>query len=329
MSKVLIDIYKNILKDGTDCLVIVDDLDNLWFLADHVCDMLGYDNTKQAVKQNVKEDDIATYEDLKQFVDDDVKIKNSTIYVSEPGLYKLIISSKTKNAEKFRRWLFENVLSSIRKTDNYESNEDEKEQLDKLNEKIYDKFKSNKTKPLFKTEKQLRKKVDSTKKELNDKIDEWNKLVKNGSVFVSIKLVDDEELNFELKAGSSDNFIKCFQEKLQPYIDYDRHCKEFGKCNGNIGKHETIIFYYCTVNELNKIIPKCIKSIDDDYVRTFTNFVKFASKMNKKIEVEIKIFARQNKQKGGYSYKTDIYKYKYLKYQSKYLNLLQYINNSN
>jgi prophage antirepressor-like protein len=36
-------------------------------------------------------------------------------YISEPGVYGLILGSKTPSADSFQTWLFEEVLPSIRK----------------------------------------------------------------------------------------------------------------------------------------------------------------------------------------------------------------------
>ena len=42
------------------------------------------------------------------------------VYISEPGLYQLIFSSRLELAENFRSWVFEDVLPSLRKTGEYE-----------------------------------------------------------------------------------------------------------------------------------------------------------------------------------------------------------------
>jgi hypothetical protein len=41
------------------------------------------------------------------------------IVVFEPGLYRLIVTSKKPAAERFKRWVFHEVLPSIRKTGSY------------------------------------------------------------------------------------------------------------------------------------------------------------------------------------------------------------------
>ena len=43
----------------------------------------------------------------------------SLVMVNEPGLYQLIFGSKLEAAERFQRWVFEEVLPSIRKNGFY------------------------------------------------------------------------------------------------------------------------------------------------------------------------------------------------------------------
>ena len=46
-------------------------------------------------------------------------IENKVWVVNEPGLYRLIFSSRKEEAEKFKCWVFHEVLPSIRKTGSY------------------------------------------------------------------------------------------------------------------------------------------------------------------------------------------------------------------
>lgn len=41
------------------------------------------------------------------------------ICINEPGLYRLIFQSRKPEAEKFKRWVFHDVLPQIRKTGSY------------------------------------------------------------------------------------------------------------------------------------------------------------------------------------------------------------------
>ena len=47
------------------------------------------------------------------------KNEKNTIYISEPGLYSLIMKSKLPEAEKFQDWVYEDVLPGLRKMGTY------------------------------------------------------------------------------------------------------------------------------------------------------------------------------------------------------------------
>lgn len=47
--------------------------------------------------------------------------EEKALWVSEPGLYKFIFSSKMKEAKTCTRWVVEEVLPNIRKTGKYET----------------------------------------------------------------------------------------------------------------------------------------------------------------------------------------------------------------
>jgi prophage antirepressor-like protein len=44
-------------------------------------------------------------------------------FIKEPGLYQLIFAASTEQAEKFRRWVFEEILPAIRRTGSYTATE--------------------------------------------------------------------------------------------------------------------------------------------------------------------------------------------------------------
>ena len=49
-------------------------------------------------------------------------------FINEPNLYRLITHSKLPIAEKFERWIFEEVIPTIRKTGRYEVAQNEQHQ---------------------------------------------------------------------------------------------------------------------------------------------------------------------------------------------------------
>ena len=72
-----------------------------WFKADDVCKAMGYKNTKCLHKH-------VDPKCTKLMTDDE----GQHLYMSEPGFYSLIFSSRRPEAEQFVKWVFEKVLVS-------------------------------------------------------------------------------------------------------------------------------------------------------------------------------------------------------------------------
>lgn len=82
------------------------------FCAADICRMLEIVNVSDAIsKLPEKERCIAS-------TDTSIGV-NDLLFVTEPGLYQLIFSSRKKEAATFRDWVFSEVLPSIRKTGSY------------------------------------------------------------------------------------------------------------------------------------------------------------------------------------------------------------------
>ncbi|MCQ6288787.1 phage antirepressor KilAC domain-containing protein [Bacillus cereus] len=82
-----------------------------YFPAIKVAKVLGYSNPHDAVSKHCKKDGVAFCEVV-------IPEKNQTVekkFINEPNLYRLIVKSKLPQAEQFEKWVFEEVLPSIRK----------------------------------------------------------------------------------------------------------------------------------------------------------------------------------------------------------------------
>jgi prophage antirepressor-like protein len=92
---------------------VVADSGEVWFVGKDVAVVLGYADTVNALKQHcrgvVKRHPIV----------DSLGRQQETRIISEPDLFRLVVSSKLPTAERFERWVFEDVLPSIRKTGGY------------------------------------------------------------------------------------------------------------------------------------------------------------------------------------------------------------------
>jgi len=108
---------------------IIGTFDDPYFCGKDVCAILEYSNVKDALQKNVKpkhKKDLQTIiEELgcvphPNSITEIPNLKPSyhdgkAVYVSEPGLYALIMKSKTSFAETFQDFVYEQILPSIRK----------------------------------------------------------------------------------------------------------------------------------------------------------------------------------------------------------------------
>ena len=81
-----------------------------WFVAADVCRILEIDKT-QTRRLDDDEKGLYSIQTLGG--------EQQTIIINEPGLYRLIFSSRTPEAKNFQRWVTHEVLPSIRKTGAY------------------------------------------------------------------------------------------------------------------------------------------------------------------------------------------------------------------
>ena len=89
-----------------------------YFPASQCAKILGYSNPYDAIKKHCKEDGVVKREGVSYTTNQYGVTSRQTTeikYISESNLYRLIIRSKLPAAEKFERWVFDEVLPSIRK----------------------------------------------------------------------------------------------------------------------------------------------------------------------------------------------------------------------
>ncbi|MDO4301538.1 MAG: phage antirepressor [Clostridia bacterium] len=92
----------------------VEENGKILFCGSDVAKALGYTIPHKAVREHCKKDGV-----LNQTVIDSMGRKQQAKFVTEGNLYRLITHSKLPSAEKFERWVFDEVLPSIRKHDGY------------------------------------------------------------------------------------------------------------------------------------------------------------------------------------------------------------------
>ncbi|EMR8109200.1 Bro-N domain-containing protein [Neisseria gonorrhoeae] len=93
---------------------VADNKGELWFLANDVCEILGYTNPRRTVDLHCKSRGVT-----KRYTPTTSGEQEMT-YINEPNLYRLIIKSRKPAAEAFEEWVMETVLPTIRKTGGYQ-----------------------------------------------------------------------------------------------------------------------------------------------------------------------------------------------------------------
>lgn len=98
--------------------------DEPYFVGKDVADVLGYLNTRDALSKHVDEEDKNSVA-----IHDGKKGNPNQVVINESGMYSLVLSSKLPNAKKFKRWVTNEVLPSIRKHGAYMTDEKIEEAL--------------------------------------------------------------------------------------------------------------------------------------------------------------------------------------------------------
>jgi len=121
--------------------IILDENNKAWFKGGDVAKILGYGNSREAMKKRVDVEDKKKMNELK--VSCGVTLVNShphTTYINEPGLYTLAFGSRMESAKKFKKWVTNEVLPSIRETGSYTVKKEVDDNQLKLREMQYKEY---------------------------------------------------------------------------------------------------------------------------------------------------------------------------------------------
>lgn len=102
----------NFKFEGAEVRVASDENGNPWFVGKDVCELLGYKDPTNAMKRHCK--GVAKRHPL--YTDGG---KQEARVISESDVMRLICNSKLPAAVQFEKWVFEEVLPSIRKSGGY------------------------------------------------------------------------------------------------------------------------------------------------------------------------------------------------------------------
>ena len=86
----------------------------VWFSATDVARVLGYSNPHDAIARHCKPDGLVIHE-----VINSIGRPQNMKFANEGNVYRLIVSSNLPSAERFEKWLFDEVVPSIRQKGYY------------------------------------------------------------------------------------------------------------------------------------------------------------------------------------------------------------------
>lgn len=99
-------------------------IDEFWFKGRDVAEFLDYENPQLAIGDHVHVQWRQEWQNFVTSSDNDVITPSNwlphTVFISEPGLYALVTRSKKPEAIKFTKWIYEEVVPSLRRTGRYD-----------------------------------------------------------------------------------------------------------------------------------------------------------------------------------------------------------------
>ena len=183
---------------------VIEEHDQVWFVATHVAEILGYKKPENAVATHVDAEDKTTT--LIQGTGSNYKSKAVTI--NESGLYSLVLSSKLPTAKKFKHWVTSEVLPAIRKHGAYMTDQ-------KIEEILSDPDTIIKLATDLKAEREGRLIAEQRVNELTPKASYYDLVLKNKSLVTITQIAKDygmsgremnaklHELKVQYKQGST------------------------------------------------------------------------------------------------------------------------------
>ena len=100
--------------DSHTIRTITEEDGSVLFNANDVCDALEFSNSRKAIADHVGSDDVTR----RDTIDALGRVQQSN-FLTEPGLYALVLRSNKPEAKRLQKWVTGDVLPSIRRTGSY------------------------------------------------------------------------------------------------------------------------------------------------------------------------------------------------------------------
>jgi hypothetical protein len=139
MANKLIDLYNHILQYNNNTVYIAFHSKTVepYFHAKQLCLLLKYKDYHDAINKFINKKDILYLKDIVSNYKSLYKnVQGHTKFITEAGLYSLIMGSRKKEAIEIKDWITHDVMPSIRRHGEYKSNSELKKQIDELNSTI-------------------------------------------------------------------------------------------------------------------------------------------------------------------------------------------------
>ena len=199
------------------------------FCAKDVASALGYDQPLKAIDRHCKKGRVC-FVPHPQSSDKTIEMK----FIPESDVYRLIVKSKLPQAEEFEKWLFEDVLPSIRKNGGYISNQENLTQEEILAKAlivaqnvINEKDKLNKQLQAQNSELTVDNQIMRPKAEYFDELVDRNLLTNIRETAKQLGIKEKEFINFLL---SKKYLYRDKKGKLTPYADKNKGLFELKEC---------------------------------------------------------------------------------------------------
>jgi len=123
--------YNTITFENNKIIIIIDNNNIIWFNAKQICTALKYKQPKLAIINSVEKSDKIQLKNME--INFKIQQQPDSIYIKESGLYSLLLSSKSKIAKKFMRWITNDVIPLIRQNNIYPNNSEITKLLKEIN----------------------------------------------------------------------------------------------------------------------------------------------------------------------------------------------------
>jgi len=272
--------------------IVIDTNGEIWFNAIDTASALGYKDIKKTIRRQIDDDDKNQLKFINhKMIKDD---HPNAIYLSEAGLYTLILQSKQPKAKKFKYWVTHDVLPNIRKYDVYKLKKDHENEMIEIGKKINYLVKENtELKNHIKKEKypegELVYAIDySTEEEeiyrigMTKNLEERKKLYNTHTLYnrrVAHKRFTKCPLQFEtcvlsllynFRFSDDKSFFKCNLDEVKKAF---RLCKNSIKCiEQRLNKNQNI--QECQPEKINKNIKGGLSSLVDQLIKEELNKYK-------------------------------------------------------